>query len=48
MVASKGKENYMIECKFRNQPGYKCRIQTALYVYAMFLDLREGAKRGYC
>ncbi len=48
VVASKGKENYMIECKFRNQPGYKCRIQTALYVYARFLDLREGAKRGYC
>jgi Holliday junction resolvase len=48
VVARKGKENYMIECKFRNQPGDKCRIQTALYVYARFLDLQAGAKRGTC
>jgi hypothetical protein len=46
VVARKGKDRYMIECKFRHQPGYKCRIQTALYVYARFLDLKEGAKRG--
>lgn len=48
VVAGRGDETYMIECKFRNQPGYKCRIQTALYVYARYLDLREGAKKGYC
>jgi hypothetical protein len=48
VIAGKGKENYMIECKFRNQPGDKCRIQTALYVYARFLDLKAGGARGYC
>jgi Holliday junction resolvase len=48
VVAEQGKERYMIECKFRNQPGYKCRIQTALYVYSRFLDLNAGAERGYC
>ncbi len=39
VVASKGKEKLMIECKFHSEPGMKCRIQTALYVYARFLDL---------
>ncbi len=48
VVAEKQNRRYMIECKFRNQPGYKCRIQTALYVYARFLDLREGNKMGTC
>ncbi len=48
VVASKGKNNFMVECKFHNQPGTKCRIQTALYVYARFLDLLEGAKMGKC
>lgn len=45
VIARKGKEKLMIECKFRNEPGDRCRIQTALYVYARFLDLRDGAKR---
>jgi len=48
VVAKKQNKRYMIECKFRNQPGYKCRIQTALYVYARFLDLKEGTKFGTC
>lgn len=39
VVASKGAEKLMIECKFHNQPGMRCRIQTGLYVYARFLDL---------
>jgi len=48
VVAEKGKKTYMIECKFHNQYGTRCRIQTALYVYARFLDLKEGAKKGLC
>jgi len=44
VIARKGKEKLMVECKFRNEPGTKCRIQTALYIYARFLDLRDGAK----
>jgi Holliday junction resolvase len=48
VVASKGKKAWMVECKFHNQPGTKCRIQTVLYVYARFLDLAAGAKLGKC
>ncbi len=43
VIARKGKEKLMVECKFRNEPGAKCRIQTALYIYARFLDLVAGA-----
>jgi Holliday junction resolvase len=46
VLASKGEDSYMIECKYHNQPGAKCRIQTVLYVYARFLDLNAGAARG--
>ncbi len=48
VVAEKGGESFMIECKFHNQYGTRCRIQTALYVYSRFLDLREGGKKGLC
>lgn len=43
IIASKGKEKMMVECKFHNQPGVKTDIKIALYVYARFLDVqREG------
>jgi len=48
VVASKGNERSMVECKFHNEPGIKCRIQTGLYVYARYLDLIEGGKKGTC
>lgn len=32
---------HMVECKFHNRAGTRCGIQTALYTYARFLDLRE-------
>jgi hypothetical protein len=48
VVAVDHGETYMIECKFHNSGGIKCRIQTALYTYARFLDLVEGAKLGRC
>jgi hypothetical protein len=44
VIAWKGGEKLMVECKFRNEPGTRCRVQTALYVYARFLDLRGGAR----
>ena len=31
-----------IECKFHNAMGTLCRIQTALYCWARFLDMREA------
>ncbi len=48
VVAEKNGEAFAVECKFHNQYGTRCRIQTALYVYARFLDLREGARIGTC
>jgi len=48
VIAAKNEEAYLIECKFYNEAGVRCRIQTALYVYARYLDLIEGAKRGLC
>ncbi len=48
VLAARDGDSYMIECKFHNQPGAKCRIQTVLYVYARFLDLRAGAGKGLC
>ena len=44
VIAKKGKEKLMVECKFRNEPGTRCRVQTILYVYSRFMDLRAGAK----
>lgn len=48
VIATKGDETYLIECKYHNQAGMRCSIQTALYVYARFLDIVEGAKLGRC
>lgn len=48
VVAKKGPNVFLVECKFHNQPGIKCRIQTILYVYARFLDVEAGYKEGRC
>lgn len=48
VIAAKGDDSYILECKFHNEAGMRCRIQTALYVYARYLDLAEGAKLGTC
>ena len=48
VIPSKGGKSYMMECKFHNQAGTRCRIQSILYVYSRFLDLREGARLGLC
>ena len=47
VVASRG--SYMdkppvkciVECKFHNSPHYLCHVQSALYTWARFLDVRE-------
>lgn len=48
VIAAKGDDSYLLECKFHNEAGMRCRIQTALYVYARYLDIAEGAKLGTC
>lgn len=42
------KSIYMIECKYHNAAGIRTGIKTALYVWARFLDLRDGCRKGYC
>ncbi|MFH0927215.1 MAG: hypothetical protein V1822_01415 [Candidatus Micrarchaeota archaeon] len=32
----------IVECKFHNSPHLKCPIQSALYTWARFLDVREA------
>ncbi|MBD3209795.1 hypothetical protein GF318_00250 [Candidatus Micrarchaeota archaeon] len=46
-VATKGKDKYMVECKFHNEPGTRCRIQSILYVYSRFLDLEKSVPRKF-
>lgn len=48
VVAAKNGDVFMVECKFHTSGGIKTRIQDALYTYARFLDLKEGAKLGKC
>ena len=48
VVAAKNGDVFMVECKFHSSGGIKTRIQDALYTYARFLDIKEGAKIGKC
>ncbi len=34
----------IIECKFHNSPHFKCHIQSALYSWARFLDIKDVNK----
>lgn len=37
--AEKGKFHFMIECKYRNQPGFTCNVKIPLYIQARFKDV---------
>jgi hypothetical protein len=39
--ARKNNERIMVECKHRTKPWLGCHIQTALYVYARYLDVKK-------
>ncbi len=39
VMAQKGKNHDVIECKFHNRAGYKSDVQTALYMKARFDDI---------
>jgi hypothetical protein len=42
IIATKSNEKAMVECKHFSRPFLGISIQTALYVYARFLDLRKS------
>ena len=48
IIATLKKRNYMIECKYHNLPGIYTGLREALYTYARFLDLKNGAREGWC
>jgi len=44
VVAKKQNEEFLVEAKFHGNQGYKTKIQTALYVWARFLDISNQSK----
>ena len=42
VIADRGDERVLVECKFRNGPGQRCDSKVALYVRARALDLAEN------
>lgn len=42
VVADRGVERHLVECKFRNQPGYRTDVKVALYVSARATDLKSA------
>jgi len=41
VIAEKGNQYFMIECKFHNQPGYSCDVKIPLYIQARFEDAEK-------
>ena len=39
---------YLVECKYRNYAGEYIKVKDALYTYARFEDVCDGAKTGKC
>lgn len=47
VIAKKDNNQFLIECKYHSQPGYKCNVKIPLYIHARFLDIlkyREALK----
>jgi hypothetical protein len=44
VIAEKGDDIYMIECKFHSDQGRICNVKTPLYVQSRFLDIKERWK----
>lgn len=44
VVAEKAGKTAIVEAKFHNSPGTRSEVQTALYTYARFLDVKERNK----
>lgn len=48
VVAEKGNQRVMIECKYHNKHGVYTDVQDVLYTYARYQDLCDGYKAGTC
>lgn len=45
IIADKGDQHFMMECKFHGYGGSICDIKTTLYVYARFLDVENNSQK---
>ncbi len=45
VVATKGNEHFLVECKFHNRPGLKSNVKVPLYVKARFDDIVAAEKK---
>lgn len=41
LIVEKGNEQFMIECKFHNELGYRTHVQVPLYTEARFHDIKK-------
>lgn len=47
VIAEKENQIYLIECKYKNQPGIAVDVKTPLYIQARFEDVLENKVLGY-
>ena len=45
VIAEKGNQHLMIECKFHNLPGTNCDVKIPLYIQSRFKDVEQQWKR---
>lgn len=48
VIVKNKEEEGAIEAKYHNAPGIYTGVKDALYVWARYLDLKDGAKKGFC
>jgi hypothetical protein len=41
VIAEKGEEHFMIECKYHNSPGINCDVKIPLYINSRFKDIES-------
>ena len=41
IIAEKGIQHFMIECKYHNSPGIFCNVKIPLYIHARFKDIES-------
>ncbi|GCC50406.1 ATPase [Chryseotalea sanaruensis] len=41
VIASKGKQQILMECKYHNRPGSICDVKIPLYINSRFLDVQD-------
>ncbi len=42
VVGNRDKTLLLVECKYRNAPGYKCDVKVPLYIHSRFEDIRAA------